>query len=179
DVEGLIARSGLARDHAYTLRKARLRATHLMTPDLEQLAAEQNLTGGAAWAKLYSTFTSQITVPFERNGTMQDVPIGGLRNRASAPAGGGRRGAYEAELAAWERAAVPIAAALNSIKGETHALARRRGWDSPLDVALFENNIDRPTFDALMGAARESFPDFRRYLRAKARALGLALARPG
>jgi len=33
--------------------------------------------------------------------------------------------------------------------------------------------VDRPTLDAMMGAARESFPDFRRYLRAKARALGL------
>jgi pepF/M3 family oligoendopeptidase len=38
---------------------------------------------------------------------------------------------------------------------------------------LFASNIDRETLDAMMDAARESFPDFRRYLKAKAKALGL------
>jgi oligoendopeptidase F len=173
DVEGLIERSDLARDHAYALRKAKRRATRLMAPELEALAAEQNLTGGAAWSKLYSTFTSQITVPFARDGETQDVPISALRNMAFDPNREVRRRAYEAELVAWERAAVPIAAALNSIKGETNILVQRRGWDSPLDATLFENNIDQPTFEALLAAARESFPDFRRYLRAKARALSI------
>jgi pepF/M3 family oligoendopeptidase len=40
-------------------------------------------------------------------------------------------------------------------------------------VALDENRIDRPTLDALLGAIREAFPVFRRYLRAKAARLGL------
>jgi oligoendopeptidase F len=173
DVEGLLERSALARDHAYALRKAKLRATHLMAPELEQLAAEQSLTGGSAWSKLYSTFTSQITVPFARDEETRDLPISALRNMAFDPNRAVRREAYEAELAAWERAAVPIAAALNSIKGETNTLTQRRGWEAPLDVGLFENNIDRATLDALLAAARESFPDFRRYLRAKARALGI------
>jgi oligoendopeptidase F len=171
DVEGLVERSALARDHAYALRKAKQRSGHLMAPELEQLAAEQSLTGGSAWSKLYSTFTSQITVPFARDGETRELPISALRNMAFDPDRDVRRRAYEAELAAWEHAAVPIAAALNSIKGETNTLSRRRGWDSPLDVGLFENNIDRATLDALLAAARESFPDFRRYLQAKARAL--------
>jgi oligoendopeptidase F len=38
---------------------------------------------------------------------------------------------------------------------------------------LFENNIDHQTLDALMEAVHDSFQDFRRYLRAKARALNL------
>jgi pepF/M3 family oligoendopeptidase len=173
DVEALIARSGVARDHAYALRKARARAGHLMAPALEELAAEQNLQGGSAWSKLYSTFTSQLTVPFERDGKTAELPISAVRNLAFDPDRELRRRAYEAELAAWERAAVPVAAALNSIKGEVDMLAKRRGWESPLDAALFDNNIDRATLDAMLAAARESFPDFRRYMRAKARALGV------
>src|SRR5206468_10945032 len=70
--------------------------------------------------------------------------------------------------------AVPLAAALNSIKGEVNTLARRRGWESALDASLFGSHIDRETLEAMMQAARESFPDLRRYLRAKARALGVA-----
>jgi pepF/M3 family oligoendopeptidase len=68
---------------------------------------------------------------------------------------------------------VPIAAALNGVKGEVNTLSRRRNWDTALDEAIFDSNIDRQTLDAMLQAARESFPDFRRYMRAKARALGI------
>ena len=47
-----------------------------------------------------------------------------------------RRRAYEAELEGWKRVALPIAAALNSIKGEVNVLTRRRGWESPLEASL-------------------------------------------
>ncbi|MBL7199542.1 MAG: M3 family oligoendopeptidase [Anaerolineae bacterium] len=174
DVEALAERSALAREHAYVLRKARERASHLMAPDEEALAAEMDLTGGAAWAKLYGDFASQLTVAFELGGETRLLPMSAVRNLASDPDRAVRRQAYEAELAAWERAAVPIAAAMNGIKGQVNALCRRRGWGSPLDAALFLNNIDRQTLEAMMEAARESFPDFRRYLAAKARALGLS-----
>jgi pepF/M3 family oligoendopeptidase len=60
-----------------------------------------------------------------------------------------------------------------AVKGQVNALSARRGWETPLDEALFENAIDRETLDAMLAAAREAFPDFRRYLHAKARALGL------
>jgi pepF/M3 family oligoendopeptidase len=84
-----------------------------------------------------------------------------------------RRRAFEAELTAWEGVAVPLAAALNSIKGITNTLNRRRGWDSALDLALFNNSIDRETLEAMQATIQAAFPDFRRYLTAKARALGL------
>lgn len=84
-----------------------------------------------------------------------------------------RHRAYEAELEGWKRAALPLAAALNSIKGEVNVLTSYRGWDSPLEASLLDNNIDRQTLDSMLTAARESFPDFRRYLHTKARMLGL------
>ncbi|HET7093236.1 MAG TPA: M3 family metallopeptidase, partial [Thermomicrobiales bacterium] len=52
------------------------------------------------------------------------------------------------------------------------ALSARRGWADPLDASLFTANIDRPTLEALLAAARAAFPDLRRYLRLKAEALG-------
>ncbi|HZP82170.1 MAG TPA: M3 family oligoendopeptidase, partial [Chthonomonadaceae bacterium] len=173
DVEALIAQSAVAADHAFALRKARERAAHLMSPAEEALTAELDLLAGVAWEKLYDNFTSQLMVPFERDGKTEMLPMSQIRNLAFDADREVRRRAYEAELDAWQKAAVPIAAALNSIKGETNLLARRRRWDSPLDAALFGSNIDRATLDAMLTAARESFPEFRRYLRAKARFLGL------
>jgi oligoendopeptidase F len=173
DVETLIQRSTIARDHAYLVRRAAEEARHLMSPAEEELAAELDLSSGIAWARMYQNLTSQILVPIEREGQTVELPMTQVRNLARDPDRAVRRSAHEAELAAWERAALPLASALNSIKGQVLTLSRRRRWESPLEASLFDNGIDRATLDAMMTTAREFFPDFRRYLRAKARLLGL------
>jgi pepF/M3 family oligoendopeptidase len=165
DVEALIARSPVAADHAYYLHEAQIAARHQLSPAEEELAADLSLSGAGAWAKLHSDLTSQITVPLDG----REEPMSVIRALASDSARDVRRRAYEAELVAWEKNALPLAAALNAIKHEQNVLARRRGWGEALDVALFNNHIDRPTLDAMLSAARKSFPHFRRYFQAKAR----------
>ncbi len=172
DVEALIRTSPVAAEHAYSLRRAKVEARHLMSPVEEALAAELHLTGSVAWEKLWGNVSSQIMVPFEQEGKMVELPMTVVRNFAFEPDRGLRRRAYAAELAAWQRAAVPLAAALNGVKGEFLTLAKRRGWQSPLAAALFHNGIDRQILDTMLDAARDYFPEFRRYLRIKARALG-------
>jgi oligoendopeptidase F len=174
DVDALIARSTVARDHTYMLRKARARAAHLMTPAEEELASELNVNSGTAWSKLHSDVTSQLRVSLDVDDHIQELPMSMVRNLADEADRDLRKRAYEAELGGWKRAAVPLAAALNSIKGEVNVLARKRGWQSPLEASLFDSNIDRAVLEAMLTAAHESFPDFRRYLHAKARVLGLS-----
>jgi pepF/M3 family oligoendopeptidase len=173
DIDELMERSQKARDHAYALRKAQIQAQHQMPPGEEDLAAELTLTGSSAWGKLHGNFTSQLAVPIELNGEARVLPMSEIRNLAYHADRNVRQQAYQAELEAWARAEVPLAAAMNSIKGEVNTLSRRRGWDTALDETLFHSNMDRQILDAMMEAAKESFPDFRRYLQAKARMLGL------
>lgn len=174
DVEACISQSSICRDHALMLRKAKISAQHLMEPAQEDIASEMTLSGGSAWGRLHDDLTSQIEVPFDRvPGQVETFPMSEIRNLAMDPNRDIRRRAYEAELAAWQQWSTPIAAALNGVKGEHTTLAARRGWDEVLDHSLFQNNIDRPTLDAMMSAARKAYPDFRRYFNAKARALGV------
>jgi oligoendopeptidase F len=173
DVEGLVERSEVARDHAFVLTRAKIESTHLMSPAEEELAAELRPSSGSAWGKLHGNLTSQIMVSLDLHGERQDLPMSAVRNLAYEEDRETRRVAYEAELEAWKRDALPLAAALNSIKGEANTLTKRRGWESALDEAVFDSNIDRRTLDAMLEAARDAFPHFRRYLRAKARALGI------
>jgi pepF/M3 family oligoendopeptidase len=173
DVDALIERSALAREHAFMLRKAKEQATHLMSPSEETLAAELNTSSGTAWAKLHGDVTSQLNVSLEIDGRVQELPMSMIRTLAFEADRDLRRRAYEAELGGWKSVAVPLAAALNSIKGEVIVVGQRRGWASPLEASLFDSNIDRETLEAMMTAARASFPDFRRYFHAKARVLGV------
>jgi len=168
DVEALIERSAVAREHAFPLRKAALAARHQMTELEEDLAASLGPSGGAAWARLHGNVASQLLVPMGEI----TLPMSAVRGLAHDKNPVVRRAAYDAELKGWERVAVPLAAAMNGIKGEVRTLNQRRGWHDDLAPMLFANNIDRPTLEAMHDACRESFPDFRRYLHAKARLLG-------
>ncbi len=173
DVDALTEHSDVAREHQFALHRAHEAAKHLMSPGEEVLAAELGPTGGSAWGRLHGNLSSQLMVTLHLEGKPQTLPMSEVRNLAFAADREVRRRAYEAELRVWEQNAVPFAAALNGVKGEVNTLSKRRGWASALDVALWDNTIDRATLDAMMTAARESFPDFQRYLRTKAKVIGL------
>jgi len=168
DIEKLISTTDAGKAHAFFLRKLYAQSAHLMSPAEEALAAKLQTTGSSSWSKLHGSFTSQIVVDVDG----KDMPMSAARALAYDPDRDVRRSAYEAELMAWKANEIPCAAAMNAIKGEVGLLASLRGWGSGLDTSLFSSNIDRATLDAMLSAAREFFPDFRRYLRAKAKLLG-------
>jgi pepF/M3 family oligoendopeptidase len=173
-VDDFVARSSIAAEHEFALRKAAEGAELQMGELEESLAAELAASGSLAWARLHGDVSSQLMV--DVNG--ERIPMAAARGLATHPDAGTRRAAYEGELAAWETVGVPLAAALNGAKGETGVLNRRRGFDDDLEPALRYNNVDRATLDAMTDAVQASLPDFRRYLRAKAQLLGHDRALP-
>jgi len=172
-VEGLAAVSVAAAEHEGPLRKLAERAEHQMSEVEEGLYGELVNTGSTAWQQLHSTVTSQLTAPVAMpDGATEVLPMAAVRGLASHANPAVRKAAYDAELAAWPTVAVVSAAALNGVKGEANIVNRRRGWASPLDASLFGNNVSRPTFDAMQAAVTDSLPDFRSWMRSKARLHG-------
>lgn len=172
DVEKLIETSEMCRDHAFSLRKAAKAAHHLMSEAEEDLYSELSPSGPSAWGRLHSNISSRLLVTVE--GKPGKLPMAAVRGLAHHPDSVLRRAAYDAELRAWESVEVPMAAALNSIKGDSNTVNTRRGWADSLESALFNNNIDEASLSAMQQAVVASFPDFRRYLKAKARLVGKA-----
>ena len=134
--------------HAFLLRLL-ARQSRLMSEEMEALAADLCLDAGVAFGRLQGNVTSQLKVPFERNGKTEDLPITVVRNLC-----------YDADPAVRttlshrnQRLGVDphaVAACMNGVKGTALTLAKRRGRKSVLDVALEDNRIDRPTLDALL-----------------------------
>lgn len=174
DLESLVSGVAELADYAFPLEKAKVDAGHLMSADEEGLAADLAQPSSTAWTKLYGDFSSNIEV--EVNG--EKVPMSACRAMAYDGDEAVRRAAYFAELEAWKANEIPIAAAMNSIKGAANTLSRRRGWAAQLDATLFRCNMDRESLDAMMSAAEEAFPMFRRYMQAKAKLLGRSAGLP-
>jgi len=150
------------------VEEAKEEALHLMPEGEEVLAAELSLSGRQAWDKLHESLTSQVTALLDG----EEMPISKVRNLYFHPEEAVRKKAYEAELKAWEAHEVPLAFALNGVKGEASVLNRRRGYRDDLEPTLFKNRITRKALQAMQEAVRESLPLFRRYFLLKARALG-------
>ncbi len=168
----ICARGPVAAEHRLVLADAATRARYQMAESMEDLAAELLLAGGGSMWKLQGKLTSQLKMPFERNGRTEELPITVIRNLALDPDEGVRRRAYETELRAWASVRDTVAFALNSVKGSALVLARQRGHQDVLQASLRQNRMDRETLEALLGSIREAFPVFRRYLAEKARRLG-------
>lgn len=157
-----------AGEYALMLQEARYSAEHLMSEAEEILAAELSLSGGTAFAQLHGNVSSLISTKV--NG--EEMPITAVRNLATSPDAAVRQAAYEAELAAWAAHEVPLAAAMNGFKGEASTLNRKRRYDNDLEPALQQNRITHKALQAMHQACEASFPAFRRYWAAKAKALG-------
>ena len=168
----IVAQNLVCKEHSFYLFETAEQSKYLMSDAEEALAAELNLSGASAWNKLQGTVTSQLSVEIEMEGKIQTLPMPALINLHSHPDESVRKRAYQAEIAAWEKNREPLASALNGIKGTVNTLNRRRQREDALHSALDAARIDRLTLQALLEAMVGSFPDFRRYFKAKASRLG-------
>jgi len=171
-LESLIEQDDLIREHAFVLRETAKKSRHTLDPALEETVLKLRITGSGAWSQLRGMLESTVMVDYEENGETKQLPLAAARNLAYSPDAATRKRAYEAELAAYPKIEIPMAACLSSMKGEALTMLPLRRYDSLLDQTLEQSRMDRETLDAMLTAMRESFPAFRRYLRAKAKALG-------
>ncbi|MDP4706326.1 MAG: M3 family oligoendopeptidase [Ilumatobacteraceae bacterium] len=178
DVDALSAVSSEARDHLGPLMRLTERSEHQMDESEESLYAELSTTGSSAWGRLQSDVTSQLTVDVQLPTGTKRMPMPAVRGLATEADVAVRKAAYDAEMIAWPTVATACAAAMNAIKGEANTINRRRRWDSPLDASLYGNSVSRATFDAMQSAIIASLPDFRSWMRTKARLHGHTGALP-
>jgi oligoendopeptidase F len=162
------------RSARYVLDRIRVRADQTMPPALEDLAADLSVDGISAWGRLYDQVSGTLTFEHAPPGRpTETLPISMTRTLLEDADPEVRRAAARGAATAWERTAAPVAAALNAIAGTRLVLYGRRGIDHFLAPALFDAAIERGTLDAMLDAVRARQELGRRYLRAKARRLGL------
>jgi pepF/M3 family oligoendopeptidase len=170
--EQLATVSTEARDHMGPLERLQARAEHQMSEVEEGLYSELGTTGSSAWGRLQGDLTSQLSTEVHLPTGTKTMPMAAVRGLSTDSDLNVRKAAYEAEMRAWPTIAVACAAAMNSIKGEANVVNRRRKWKQPLDASLYTNNVSLETFNAMQSAVHASLPDFRRWMRVKAKLVG-------
>ena len=168
NIEEIIGQNEILKEHSYRILTIVKNSKHLLSDAEESLFAEMDISGTNAWSDLQSALTSSLKVDYKG----EQITLSSVRNLAYDPDAEVRKSAFEAELAAYPKIETATAFALNSIKLQVINEASRRGYASPLAKALDNSAMKQETLDALLTAMNEYMPAFRRYLKAKAKALG-------
>ncbi len=168
DLSELIENEAELNEYKYLLENIKKDSKYLLSDGEEAVFAQMNISGASAWSDLQSSLTSRLSVCYDGG----EIPLSAARNLAYSPDANVRRAAYEAELKAYDKIKDSVAFSLNSIKMQVLSECRMRGYESPLAKSLYTSRMKRETLDALLSAMEEYMPKFRKYIRAKAKALG-------
>ncbi|MGB4585668.1 MAG: M3 family oligoendopeptidase [Rectinemataceae bacterium] len=171
-VEKALASDSALTPYAFHLREELFFQSRQMSPELEDLAEDLGRSGADAWSRLQESVSSNASAVWDEATGARKTVIE-LRNLAFDQDRSVREKAFNLELSVWKSVEIPMAAALNGVKGSTNALNARRGWKDALEKSMTQARISAATLEALISAMESSLPMWRRYLKAKARALGL------
>jgi oligoendopeptidase F len=170
----LLARQPELEDAAHYLGRVRRRAEWSMSESLETLAADLGVTGISAWGRLYDQVSGKLEFELKLPGEEpRRLPVSMTRTLLEDARREVRSAALEGSNLAWESIGDVAAACLNAIAGTRLELYRRRGVGHFLEPAVFDAGISRRTLDTMLDVVRSRWEVPRRYLRRKARILGL------
>jgi len=172
-IDDVIAQDEVLQDHSFFLKETIEQSKFMMSAKEEELAGELSISGMRAWNKLQNDITSQLKWTL-KNDKDEEVewPLTAIINLRNHESETMRRRGFEAEQAAWKTVEVPLAAAMNGIKGSQGVLFKRRGREDAVHHSIDRARIDRETLEAMLFAMKNSFPLFRKYFKAKAKRLG-------
>lgn len=168
----LFSRDAGFKSYAFHVGEELFFQSRQMSPEMEDLAEDLGRSGVDAWSRLQEAVSSNASAVWD-DATGEKKTAVELRNLAYDSDRKVREKAYNLEQAIWKSVEIPMASALNGVKGATNSLNARRGWGGALEKSVAQARISEKTLEALLSAMEASLPAWRRYLNAKAGALGL------
>lgn len=147
---------------------------HILSPEIEQVLAGAGLPGAAYSAAAQSLEGSDIEWPtLEVDGEDLKVVPGQYSRLVTDADREVRRDASLALFRAYTRFANTFAATLRGSIQRDVWLARTRGYETTLDMALDSTNVPRSVVDTLVGTVRDNIDAIQGYGKLRKRMLGL------
>ena len=160
-------------EYRHYLEKVRERVPHLLSETEERLVMAKDQNGVDAWSQLQQDWLSTRMFKMEIDGTMKDLTYGEIIGLYSDPDRKKRKDANSIVYTQLGKDEILWASAVRSICADHLHMCEWRRYDRPIEPSLQDNDVDGATIEALMNVMRKNVEVYRRYLRLKARLLGL------
>jgi len=163
------ASAALARFRPW-LRDLRVWREHQLSDEMERLLHEKEVTGRAAWNRLFDETMANMTVPVDG----QEVSVSAALNQLSDRDRAKREAAAKGVSEAFQSRIRLFGLITNTLAKDKEVMDNWRRYKRPTSSRNLSNMVEDEVVDALVGAVRASFPKLsHRYYAMKAKWLGL------
>ncbi|UCH32435.1 MAG: M3 family oligoendopeptidase [Candidatus Bathyarchaeota archaeon] len=172
ETPSLIADPVLAEYKHYLERMAR-KAPHVLSEIEERLILMKDKNGVNAWEKLQSDWLSTRTFDIEIDGEMKTLPYGKMRGLYQSPDRDLRKRAYQTVHEGLGDFEIIWAGALRAVCDDHLQVSKLRKYEDSMTQSLVDNDVDKQTIVSLMKTIENNVNLYQRYLRLKAKLMGL------
>lgn len=170
--ERLLAAPEVARD-AHALSKLRRYVPYTLSEPEERLLNERDATALKAWQTLFNRHLSTLAVDFDSGSGSEPHNVSRLASFLSYPDRDLRRRANAALRGLVEPEQPVLAQCYDTIVADRLLLDRLQGYPDPMLRTHLENELEDGAVLSMLDAVEAAYPLAQRWLRVKARCLGL------
>lgn len=146
---------------------------HKLSEIEEQIIIDKDQHGVVGWQDLQSKWLNTRMFDVEVEGEMKQLAYGEANSLLSHPDKATRISANKAIYGLLGEDQELFSSAMHHICGDWVKISKRRNYVSPMHQSLIANDVDQQTIDNLMKVVDEYSKLYRRYLKLKAKLLGL------
>jgi len=163
----------ILKEYKHYLEKLMRKVPHQLSEKEEQIIIEKDQNGIEAWSELQSQWLNTRKFEVEVEGVKKILSYGEANSLLNHPDRKTRESAYRAIYTGLGRDEIVYATALRSIVADWMKMVKRRKYKRPVDAALIANDIEYKTLENLMKTVEKNVGLYQRYLRIKAKLMGL------
>lgn len=165
-LSGKIRSSGILRKYEPWLRDIRSYKPHQLSELLERVLHEKNITGVAAWVRLFEETISGMKFPLGK----KELGNAEILELLSSKSGNVRKEAAKAFSKVMENHAGIFTLITNTLAKDKEIDDKLRGFKKPISSRNLSNYVEDEVVDALLGTVHKNYKDLsHRYYKIKAK----------
>ncbi|UCE09348.1 MAG: M3 family oligoendopeptidase [Candidatus Thorarchaeota archaeon] len=160
-------------EYKHKLERLKRQIPYMLSEEQEQLAIQKDKNGIDAWSQIQSDWLATREFEIEVDGETKTMPYGEIIGLYEHPNRDLRKRAHEVVYSKLGEDEILWASAVRSVSSDHNDMTKLRKWPTPMTQSLIANDVDEAAIQALMNTIEKNVGVFQKYLRLKAKAMGL------
>jgi len=162
-------------NYRHVLERVYRRVVHQLSEVEEQLVIEKDQFGVNAWEELQSKWLNTRVFEVFVVGEKRFLSYGEANGLLCHSDRGTRESAYRSIYGLLGREGEIFSSALRNICNDWVTVSKRRKYQTPMEASLINNDTEQSIVDNLLKSVEQGAKTYRKYLRLKAKLMGLSV----
>jgi len=160
-------------EYKHYLERILRRVPHMLSETEERLIIMKDKNGVSSWQMLQGDWLSTRTFDIEIEGETKTLPYGEIIGLYQSPDRDLRKRSNQTVYESLGKDEIVWASAIRAVCEDHLRMSELRKYPTPMTQSLIANDVDQQTIDSLMNTIEKNAGLYQRYLRLKAKLMGL------